>query len=193
MRAWQGTVSIISIVALVAPAEAGAARRDPSDWARVQRGLERGARITVRLGDGETVTGRLAAAEEDHLSIRSRGAVRTISRAEIREVRRAGRSPFRKWAGFLLGAAGGAVMGALNGRRAHAMPGLRVPRLYRLRLRVPRGRGQRRNLWPRPRRQGRRRPRLRVADATHGQCRRACFITRWTSASRLSGKHGLVR
>jgi hypothetical protein len=116
MRAWPAAVSIVLIATLVAPPETWAARRDPSDWgAAVQRGLERGARITVRLGAGETVTGRLATAEEDHLSLRGRGVVRTISRSEIREVRRAGRSPFRKLAGLILGAAAGAVIGSLAG------------------------------------------------------------------------------
>ena len=116
MRAWPGTVSIVLSGALAAPPEAPAARRDPSDWAAaVERGLERGARITLRLSGGETVTGRLAAAEADHLSLRGRGGIRAIPRGEIREVRRAGRSPFRKLAGLVLGAVGGAVIGSLTG------------------------------------------------------------------------------
>jgi hypothetical protein len=129
MRPWPGMVSIVLIVALVTPAEAWAARRDPADWTSVQRGLERGARITVRLEGGETVTGRLASAQEDHLSIRSRGAVRTLSRAEIREVRRAGRSPLRKLAGLVLGAAGGAVIGALTGAALTQCEGCESPGL----------------------------------------------------------------
>jgi hypothetical protein len=115
MRGGQGAVSIVLILALLAPAAAWAAPVDSSDWTRVQRRLERGARITVTLGRGETITGRLVAAESYGLAIKSKGTVRAMTRADVLEVRRAGRSPLRKLAGFVLGVVIGAVIGTLLG------------------------------------------------------------------------------
>jgi hypothetical protein len=114
MRTWLEAVALGLVVALTAPVEAATGGKGRSDWALVLK-LERRAGITVRLRDGETITGRLADAEADHLSIRIRRVVRTLARPDIRSVRRAGRSPLRKLAGLVFGAAAGAVIGAISG------------------------------------------------------------------------------
>jgi len=118
MRSWRPPVAaaLAAGLALATPAPVRAGPI-PTDWSAL-RHVKVGTKVAVHLHGGAVHKGSLTALDEDGLTVHAQGGPLTLARADVREVRKARRSVGRKIAGFLLGAAAGAVGGAYLGAAA---------------------------------------------------------------------------